>query len=132
MSDFADLNDRQQRCLCVIYEQDQENERNELGQWTRGGRPRPAIEWRWMFYGIEPVTGADSPLRHRLKAANLVDPGTGTTFEALEMRGYMLIRYKPAIAGDPLMYVQITPKGRKLVRNATGVDAPAPGDEALE
>jgi hypothetical protein len=52
--------------------------------------------------------------------AGLVDPGTGATFESLEKRGYILCRYEPVVAGDPLVYVQITPKGRKLVRAATG------------
>jgi hypothetical protein len=61
-----------------------------------------------MFYGIFPETGSDSPLRHRLKIADLVDPGTGATFEALEKRGYILCRYKPVVGGDPLVYVQIT------------------------
>lgn len=37
-----------------------------------------------MFYGIQPLTGADSPLRRRLKAARLVDPGTSAPFEALD------------------------------------------------
>ena len=117
---WADLNKRQQEYLQAIYDQDQENERHEKSQWTRGGRPRPATEWRWMFYGIEPLTGSDSPLRRRLKVADLVDPGTGATFEALEKRGYILCRYKPVVTGDPLVYVQITPKGRKLKREATG------------
>src|SRR5579864_8950950 len=117
---WADLNKRQQEYLQAIYDQDQENERYEKSQWTRGGRPRPAIEWRWMFYGMQPLTGTDSPLRHRLKVAGLVDPGTGATFESLEKRGYILCRYEPVGAFDPLVYVQITPKGRKLVRAATG------------
>ncbi len=117
---WADLNERQQEYLQAIYDQDQENERLEKSQWARGGRPRPATEWRWMFYGIFPETGSDSPLRRRLKVADLVDPGTGATFEALEKRGYILCRYKPVGAFDPLVYIQIAPKGRKLVREATG------------
>ena len=116
---WADLNERQQQYVQAIYDQDQENERHEKSQWMRGGRPRPAIEWRWMYYGIMPETGSDSPLRHRLKVADLVDPGTGATFQALEARGYILCQYKPTMIGDPLVYVQITKEGRKLVREAT-------------
>jgi hypothetical protein len=37
---WADLNHRQQEYLQAIYDQDQENERYEKSQWTRGGRPR--------------------------------------------------------------------------------------------
>jgi hypothetical protein len=102
----------------AIYDQDQENERQEKSVWSRGGRPRPAIEWRWMFYGIIPELGIDSPLRARLRSARLVDEGTGSTFEALEARRYILVQYKPVIGGS-LTYVQITPVGRKLVRQAT-------------
>jgi hypothetical protein len=126
MPGWADLNERQRQYMRAIYDQDQENERYERGMWSRGQRPRPAIEWGWMFYGIFPETGSDSPLRHRLKGADLVDPGTGATFEALEKRGYILCRYKPVVAGDPLVYIQITPKGRKLVREATGAQREKP------
>jgi len=78
------LNERQQKYLQENYSQDQENERYEKRAWSRGTRPRPATEWRWMFDGIFPETGSDSPLLRRLNDAGLVDPGTGATFEALE------------------------------------------------
>jgi hypothetical protein len=121
MPSWADLNERQQKYLQEIYNQDQENERFEKSAWSKGRRARPATEWRWMFYGIFPETGSDSPLRRRLKVIDLVDPGTGATFEALEKRGYILCQYKPVAGlGDPLVYIQITPVGRKLVRSATG------------
>jgi hypothetical protein len=98
------------------------NETYERWQWTRGGRPRPASEWRWIFYGIFAETGDDSPLRRRLKAARLVDPGTGSTFQAMEKRGYIQCRYEGDPV-DPTVHIQITTKGRKLVREATGQKA---------
>jgi len=80
-----------------------------------------ALDGRWMFYGIFPETGSDSHLRRRLNVAHLVDSGTGATFEELEKRGYILCRNEPVSGfGDPLVYIQITPAGRKLVRSATG------------
>jgi hypothetical protein len=99
MPSWADLNERQQKYLQEIYNQDQENERHEKGQWTRGGRPRPANEWRWMFYGIMPETGSDSPLRRRLKIAHLVDPGTGATFLALAARNGQVLVCQPPVPG---------------------------------
>jgi hypothetical protein len=75
-----------QQYLHEILNQSQENERYEKRAWSRGTRPRPATEWRWMFDGIFPETGSDSPLLRRLNDAGLVDPGTGATFEALEKR----------------------------------------------
>ena len=51
----------------------------------------------------------------------MVDPGTGATFEALEKRGHILCKYEPVAGlGDPLVYIQIAPARRKLVRSATG------------
>jgi len=122
MPSWVDLNERQQQYLQAIYDQNQENKRHVSTGLFRGRRTRPAAEWRWMCYGIFPETGSDSPLRHRLKVADLVDPGTEATFEALEKRGYILCRYKPVVTGDPLVYIQITPKGRKLVRTATSAE----------
>jgi hypothetical protein len=57
-----------------------------------------------MFYGIFPETGNDSLLRHRLKVKEMVDPGTGATFQALEARGYIVWRYEPVAGlGDALV-----------------------------
>ena len=120
MTPWGDLNSRQQAFLKAIFATDQENERDERGKWTRGARPRPAAEWRWIFYGLFPETGSDSPLRHRLKVAKLVDPGTGSTFQALEKRGLIQCR-SAGDPADPFVHVLLTPKGRKLVREATGV-----------
>lgn len=47
---WDELNKRQQAYMQAIYEVDQETEANEKSVWSRGGRPRPAIEWRWMYY----------------------------------------------------------------------------------
>ena len=59
--------------------------------------------------------------RFPVMQCDVVDPGTGATFEALEKRGYILCRYEHVAGlGDPLVYIQITPAGRKLVRCATG------------
>ena len=48
---WEELNQRQQEYMKAIYEVDQEQEEHERGAWNRGGRPRPAREWRWMEYG---------------------------------------------------------------------------------
>ena len=50
-----------------------------------------------------------------MRQCDVVDPGTGATFEALEKRGYILCRYEPVAGlGDPLVYIQITPAGASL------------------
>lgn len=106
---WDDLNTRQQAYLTAIFDQDQENERNEQSQWSRGGRPRPAIEWRWMFYGLRPDLGIESPLRARLRATHQIDEGTGSTFEALAERGLILVQYR---CNGHETFLQITPAGK--------------------
>jgi hypothetical protein len=113
---WDEMNARQQTYLRVIYDLDQQAEAMEHSRWSRGGRSRPADTWRWILYGILPELGHDSPLRAQLRAAKLVDPGTGATFQALESRGLIWCR----CAGDEQVRVRITPKGRQVVRVATG------------
>ena len=117
------LNERQQQYLLAIYQVDQENEAFEHTAYVRGYGSQPASVWRWMLYGL--IGGADSPLRHKLHVLKLVDPGTGSTFEALEQRGYIQVRYEPSdVPNDPFIYVQITKKGRRLVRAGTAEQRP--------
>lgn len=116
LKDQQPLNKRQLTYLKAIYACDQEQERAERSAWRRGLTPRPASEWRWMSYHA-----TNSPLRRRLLDAEVLDPGTGSTFEALAARHLILRRWER----DPdlpvsLLFVQMTPKGRKLIRAVTG------------
>ena len=54
----------------------------------------------------------------------MVDPGTGSTFRSLELRGYILVKYEQATLhprSDLIVYVRLTTQGRKLVRDALGL-----------
>ena len=82
MSSWAGLNERQQEYLQAIYETDQEQEADERGIWKRGGTPRAASVWRWMEYGV--FSGVGSTLYTKLYLRELVDEGTGSTFNALD------------------------------------------------
>jgi hypothetical protein len=117
MSDvWAELNERQRTYLRTLYECDQATEEGRRMRAARGFYDfTPASEWRWQMYGP-----ADSALYMRLHAAGLVDPGTGSTWQALEDRGLVRCRYVPDALGVQLLEVQITPLGRKVVRAATG------------
>src|SRR5579859_8174299 len=88
---WADLNERQRQYMQAIYETDQEQEAEERGAWTRGGRPRPAREWRWMEYAT--FYGIHQPLKMKLFLRHFQDEGTGSTFEALERRGLIKCKY---------------------------------------
>jgi hypothetical protein len=120
---WSDLNKRQQEYLQAVYEVDQEQEADEHRMWTRGGRPRPAREWRWIEYGL--FDGVPTSLYSKLNLRHLIDEGTGSTFNALEIHNLITCRYANLRRSglrtlERFLAIQITPQGRKLVREATG------------
>lgn len=124
---WAELNERQHFYLQAVYELDQQNEDYYKRQWnvyTRG-YPPPASQWRWLLYG---PTDPPSPLYTKIQKAGFVDPGTGSTFEALASRGYIEKRYQkdPTFPDLSILSVQITPKGRALIRNNDPAYQPKP------
>jgi hypothetical protein len=134
MSDaWAELNHRQRAYLRALYDCDQAKEAERRQRAARGDwfDRTPASEWRWVTYG--PVA-PPSALYTALRSANLVDPGTGATWQALEDRGLCQCRYPRDALGVQLLEVQITPKGRKAVRAATGEQRqqPAPKGQLRE
>ena len=120
------LNKRQQDYLKAIYSVEQETEQQERAIWNHNGHFRPASGWRWMYYGVIPETGAASPLRRRLMAGKLVDQDTNATFETLAEHKYILLQYRPGMGDDPLIYMQITPAGRRIIRTALGLQREKP------
>ena len=119
---WQELNARQRAYLQALYDVDQAEEADRRRAAADGYFSRtPASEWRWMMYG--PVA-PPSPLYQALRDAGLVDPGTGSTWQALEARGLCQCRYVPDAFGVQLLQVQITKLGRKIVRTATGEQRP--------
>jgi hypothetical protein len=117
---WADLNKRQQTYLQAVYEVDQLQEMNVKSRGARGRwNSTPASVWRWM-----PYNAAGAALLGRIQDAGYQDEGTGSTFAALERRGLVLCKYEPGSIGAPILFVQITREGRKLVREALAL-APA-------
>jgi hypothetical protein len=74
----------------------------------------------WILYNA-----AGSPLLERLQRAGVRDPGTGSTFSALERRGLVRCRYQWGVLGEPILAVRLTQEGRQLVRETRGSGAPA-------
>jgi hypothetical protein len=108
--------------LQALYAADQAEEASHRQTAAEGYFSRtPASEWRWMMYG--PVA-PPSPLYSALRDAGLVDPGTGSTWQALEARGLCQCRYVPDAFGVQLLQVQITKLRRKVIRMATGEQRP--------
>ena len=123
---WQSLNSRQQDYLTAIYHADQEVEADERGRWSRGGRPRPAVEWRWMVYAT--LDGHDTPVKRHLRSTKQISEGTGSTLEALEKRKLINVRYdittyngREILTSDPIPTIQITPSGRALVRQALDI-----------
>lgn len=114
-SAWQELNDRQRQYLEVIYRADTEAEAAEAASWKRGWKRRPANVWRWLSYNLTNL-GSPTPLKRRLLRQDLVDQGTGSTFDALARRG--LILYEE---GDGLMArIRLTTQGRKVARMGLG------------
>jgi len=65
-----------------------------------------------------------TPLKRRIVEKDLNDPGTGSTFSALESRELILVRYEGRFSAYSLPSIRLTTKGRKLVRQAIGYQAP--------
>lgn len=118
-----DLNPRQKAYLEALYECDQTNEQYRKQRAIKGFWDNtPASEWRWIVYGrTEPA----SDLWIALRRQKLVDEGSGSTWQALEKRGFVECRWQRFSTGGTYLEVKITPKGRKLVRSWTA-EAPKP------
>jgi DNA-binding Xre family transcriptional regulator len=115
---WRSLNERQQKYLEFIYIEDQAAERWAKRSWSRGESSQPASEWRALFYG-DIALNRSSKLKTRLSKANLVDPGTGSTFQALERRN--LIECEGEV---PDLDIKLTSFGRKVARIGLEVALP--------
>ncbi len=119
MDAWQELNERQQTYLRAIFEQDQAQERSERLRAAREQHTRPADQWRWILYAN--TEHGHTPLKQAIKDAGLVDPGTGSTFKALEERGYILVVSEGATShrrSELIVTIRLTTKGRRLVRSA--------------
>jgi hypothetical protein len=106
---WKELNERQQQYMRIIYLTDQLQESNAKGIMRMERRSIPADRWRWMEYADLYV--GHTRFKQRFIDAQLVDQGTGSTFEALKERELILIKYDGAI------WIRLTTRGRALVRN---------------
>ncbi len=114
------LNERQQSYLQAVFEVDQAREMtikqaNASGRWNK----TPASQWRWM-----PYNAGGASLLSSIESLGYRDQGSGSTFAALERRGLLRCRYERDILGIPILFVQLTKTGRKVVREACGIQAP--------
>lgn len=118
---WAALNARQRTYLQAAYDADQAEEAYRRQRAANGFTfdRTPASEWRWQMYGP-----AETALYATLRSEGLVDNGTGATWAALETRKLVLLRHSTGLLGEPLLEVQMTALGRKVVRAGTGEERP--------
>lgn len=119
MTTWDKLNERQQFYLKSIFDLDQSTEVNRKWLAARGLDQTPARVWRWI-----PYNAGRAYLQTLIENAGYRDEGTGSTFEALRKRGFILLRYEPGSLRQPIISVQITRQGRALIREAFGLEAP--------
>jgi len=119
LSQWDDLNARQQAYLKAVYVCDQTQERAEKSRAAQDHSSQPADQWRWISYN-----GSNTRLLGTIKEMGYWGRGAGSTFEALERRGLVHCRYGRVALGKSPLFVQITRAGRKKVREALGLEAP--------
>lgn len=135
MTTVPELNERQRTYLLAALEIDQHQEVMHKRAFQRGNfdeSRRPASEWRAMAFGV--VYGPGGPLPTMLRTeCKQVDEGSGSTWAALERRGYLTVReaevqYYP---GQRLPHIILTSKGRRAARELKGEKLPAKPKSAL-
>lgn len=119
MTNWTDLNKRQQFYLEAIFDEDQRTEASFRRLKVMGLDNTPARVWRWLPYNAH-----GEVLQKKFEASKMRDEGTGSTLRALEKRGLILLRYEPGSIREPIIYIQITRAGRALVRKAFNLEAP--------
>lgn len=102
---WQQLNARQRTYLQALYTCDQATEADRRRAAANGFWDRTlASEWRRQMYG--PVA-PPSTLYTLLRQAKLVDPGTGSTWKALEERGLVETGTVPDAFGVPLLRARV-------------------------
>lgn len=133
---WQSLSKSQRDYLIAIYQADQEAESAERSRWRSfGGGARPAEQWRWMPYATF-LPGGPTAVKKHLSRTEQISEGSASTLKALEKRGLILVQHLSAKAlrsrgiiaewqgilePDPIPVIRITPAGRKLVRQALGL-----------
>ncbi|QFU86656.1 hypothetical protein [Amycolatopsis sp. YIM 10] len=86
------LNARQQQYLDIVFELDQQAERDQRRRWHQGLPRQPADQWRWIPYATRHAHASLTPAQQALKACGLHSAGSGSTLAALTRRGLLEIR----------------------------------------
>jgi hypothetical protein len=124
---WAELNDRQQGTLTVIYDLDQEAEGDRRRAAASGAYDRrPASEWRAVDFAHDP-SDRDlfgwTEMQLRLASRGWDNQGNGSTVAALAERGLLTRSSRPAGLGM-MLTVMLTRAGRAAARAGTSTTLP--------
>lgn len=126
---WAELNERQQTYLTVIYTADQSNEANQKGGAFDWGHGPPASEWRWLTFSIKAskeLVGYTT-IQHALRSKGEHDQGAGSSLAALRRRGLIEVTedfVQTMLGLVPRVRVKLTTIGRATARAGLGHTAP--------
>jgi hypothetical protein len=120
---WQELNQRQQATLSAIYHADQNAEREEAASWRLSIERRKADVWRRLRYPPYP-NGAETYLHCQLSEARVIDPGLGSTLQALETRNLCECKHYLVRGKSELFSIKLTTEGRAVVRAGLGEAAP--------
>lgn len=134
LSAWAELNDRQQGTLAVIYVLDQEAEQSRR-QAAAGGEydSRPASEWRAIEFAHDPADRrlfGWTELQLRLAQSGWDNQGNGATMAALAARNLITQNARPTTFGQ-MRTVALTRAGRAAARAGLSLQPGAPRKAAL-
>lgn len=131
---WADLNDRQQGTIAVIYDLDQGAEASRRRRAARGSYDsRPASEWRSIDFAHEPAMRnvfGWTTLQEHLMGRGWDNQGNGSTMAALERRGLIIRASKPTRYGR-MNTVRLTREGRAAARVGSSLTPDGPRRAAL-
>jgi hypothetical protein len=117
---WAELNDRQQGTLAVIYELDQENEQGRRADAARGRYDKtPAAEWRLLDFAHDPSLRellGPTAMQARLESRGWDNQGNGSTMAALVKRGLVVHGASQPTRFGRMMRVKLTNHGRAAAR----------------
>jgi hypothetical protein len=121
-----DLNERQRIYLEALFHADQAAEEGNRGAWRRGEDRKPAAVFRRIPYDNGPL-GSQTSLQITLSGKGVYDSGAGATWHALAARALVKVHHyqaQTALGPVPCIDVEITSKGRKLIRARLGEKVP--------
>jgi len=114
---WADLNERQQQYLEVIYRRERQAARYYETKAAMFSEKKKGGEWRWVLHHTDPIGGGPRGIDKELGRLKILDEGTGSTYTALESRGLVELKHELCLFREEgELWVKLTRSGRRLIK----------------